>query len=105
MERKKDSARSRRKALEDAHAENLRRKERLDMEAAEKNAQAAEVEQQVRRACWVPESSLRLCPCRSRGLCLPAYDSAQIRGMHASLQSELEKGEKAFKRIKDQVSA
>ncbi|GAA6002338.1 uncharacterized protein JCM10292_006609 [Rhodotorula paludigena] len=73
MERKKDSARSRRKALEDAHAENLRRKERLDMEAAEKNAQAAEVEQ-------------------------------QIRGMHASLQGELEKGEKAFKRIKDQVT-
>ncbi|GAA5872248.1 hypothetical protein JCM8547_004794 [Rhodosporidiobolus lusitaniae] len=29
---------------------------------------------------------------------------AQIRAMHASLQSELEKGEKAYKRIKDQVT-
>jgi hypothetical protein len=28
----------------------------------------------------------------------------QIRAMHASLQTELEKGEKAYKRIKDQVS-
>lgn len=48
MERKKDAARQRKKALEDAHADNLRRKEDLDMEAAEKNAQATEVEMQVR---------------------------------------------------------
>ncbi|BGP38711.1 kinetochore-associated Ndc80 complex subunit nuf2 [Rhodotorula kratochvilovae] len=73
MERKKDAARQRKKALEDAHGENLRRKEALDMEAAEKNAQATEVEM-------------------------------QIRNMHSSLQAELEKGEKAFKRIKDQVT-
>ncbi|TNY24474.1 Nuf2 family-domain-containing protein [Rhodotorula diobovata] len=73
MERKKDAARQRKKALEDAHADNLRRKEDLDMEAAEKNAQATEVEM-------------------------------QIRSMHSSLQVELEKGEKAFKRIKDQVT-
>jgi hypothetical protein len=31
-------------------------------------------------------------------------DDEQIRAMHASLQVELEKGEKAYKRIKDQVS-
>lgn len=48
MERKKESARQRKKALEDAHRDNLRRKEALDMEAAEKNAQATEVESEVR---------------------------------------------------------
>ncbi|GAA5835853.1 hypothetical protein JCM9279_002119 [Rhodotorula babjevae] len=73
MERKKESARQRKKALEDAHRDNLRRKEALDMEAAEKNAQATEVE-------------------------------SEIRSMHMSLQAELERGEKAYKRIKDQIT-
>ncbi|GAA5967486.1 hypothetical protein JCM11641_000563 [Rhodosporidiobolus odoratus] len=73
MDRRRDTHKQRKRALEEAHAKHLETKRQLEMEAAEKNRQAAEVEQ-------------------------------QIRTMHASLQAELEKGEKAYKRIKDQVS-
>ncbi|GAA6034354.1 hypothetical protein JCM8097_002684 [Rhodosporidiobolus ruineniae] len=73
MDRRREQAKQRKKALEEAHASHFETKKALEMKAAEKNRQAAEVEQ-------------------------------QIRAMHASLQVELEKGEKAYKRIKDQVA-
>ncbi|BGP14677.1 hypothetical protein JCM10213_006243 [Rhodosporidiobolus nylandii] len=73
MDRRREAARERKRLLEDKHAQHLETKKDLEMQAAEKNRQASEVEQ-------------------------------QIRTMHAQLQSELEKGEKAYKRIKDQVS-
>ncbi|GAA5910622.1 hypothetical protein JCM6882_001042 [Rhodosporidiobolus microsporus] len=73
MDRRRDLAKQRKKTLEETHAEHFETKKTLEMKAAEKNRQAAEVEQ-------------------------------QIRIMHSSLQAELEKGEKAYKRIKDQVT-
>ncbi|GAA5943342.1 hypothetical protein JCM1841_004806 [Sporobolomyces salmonicolor] len=72
-ERKREQAKQRKRALEEQHVTFVERKRRSDMEGAEKNREAAEVEQ-------------------------------QIRAMHASLQAELDKGEKAYKRIKDQVN-
>ncbi|GAA5858459.1 hypothetical protein JCM1840_001216 [Sporobolomyces johnsonii] len=72
-ERKREQAKQRKRALEEQHVAFVERKRKSDMEGAEKNREAAEVEQ-------------------------------QIRAMHASLQAELDKGEKAYKRIKDQVN-
>ncbi|GAA5938460.1 uncharacterized protein JCM15063_000744 [Sporobolomyces koalae] len=73
MDRKREAAKQRKKNLEEQHINALERKQKNDMEAAEKNREAGEVE-------------------------------AQIRAMHQSLHAELEKGEKAYKKIKDQVS-
>ncbi|GAA5915437.1 uncharacterized protein JCM6883_007159 [Sporobolomyces salmoneus] len=73
MDRKREAAKQRKKNLEEQHASAIARKEQNDMEAAEKNREAGEVE-------------------------------AEIRAMHQSLHAELEKGEKAYKKIKGQIS-
>ncbi|GAA6010264.1 hypothetical protein JCM11491_005418 [Sporobolomyces phaffii] len=73
MDRKREAARQRKKNLEDSHLSALERKQQNDMEAAEKNREAGEVE-------------------------------AEIRSMHQSLHAELEKGEKAFRKIKGSIS-
>jgi hypothetical protein len=49
MERRRDHAKQRKKALEDAHASHFETKKVLEMKAAEKGRQAGEVEAQVRR--------------------------------------------------------
>ncbi|GAA5965419.1 hypothetical protein JCM3765_002372 [Sporobolomyces pararoseus] len=73
MDRKREAAKQRKKNLEEQHAGAINRKEQNDMEAAEKNREAGEVE-------------------------------AEIRAMHQSLHAELEKGEKAYKKIRAQIS-
>jgi hypothetical protein len=47
MDRKREAAKQRKKNLEEQHASAIDRKEQNDMEAAEKNREAGEVEAQV----------------------------------------------------------
>lgn len=47
MERKREAARQRKKNLEEQHLNALERKQQNDMEAAEKNRDAGEVEAEV----------------------------------------------------------
>ncbi|GAA6002033.1 hypothetical protein JCM10207_003047 [Rhodosporidiobolus poonsookiae] len=94
MQSKRDAAKARKKALEEQHAADLSSKKELDMQAAERNREAGEVEQQKPSVNLDPDQELT-------SLCLTL---PQIRAMHASLQAELEKGEKAYKRIKDQIT-
>ncbi|GAA5869667.1 hypothetical protein JCM16303_000542 [Sporobolomyces ruberrimus] len=72
MERKREAARQRKKNLEEQHLNALERKQQNDMEAAEKNRDAGEVE-------------------------------AEIRALNSSLHAELDKGEKAYKKIRESI--
>ena len=47
MDRKREAAKQRKKNLEEQHASAIARKEQNDMEAAEKNREAGEVEAEV----------------------------------------------------------
>lgn len=94
MERKREAAKGRKRDLELQHATSIEEKRHLDDEAFKKNLEAQAVEQHVsctRGAEPLYSSSLTLC-------------RLQIREMYTSLNTELDKGEKAFKRIKEQIS-
>ncbi|KAM0788276.1 hypothetical protein ACM66B_001424 [Microbotryomycetes sp. NB124-2] len=71
-ERKRMAGKQRKKTLEEQNVQLLERKRQFEMQAAQKNKEAADIE-------------------------------AQIRAIHAATHAELDRGESAFKKIKDQV--
>ena len=109
MDRKRETAKQRKKNLEEQHLNAVERKQKNDMEAAEKNREASEVEGQVSTLSTLRSGSRQVLPCvrlipREGSGAERTLPDVQIRAMHQSLQAELEKGEKAYKKIKDQVS-
>lgn len=101
------AGKQRKKSLEEQHAGLVEKKRGLEMRAAEKNREAGEVEAQVsftfreagKRGSGrerAEDSSLTTARC---------VMSEQIRAIHAATHAELDRGETAFKKIKDQVGA
>ncbi|KAK4051944.1 kinetochore-associated Ndc80 complex subunit nuf2 [Microbotryomycetes sp. JL201] len=71
-ERKRMAGKQRKKTLEEQNVQLLEKKRQYEMQAAQKNKEAADIE-------------------------------AQIRAIHVATHAELDRGESAFKKIKDQV--
>lgn len=98
------AGKQRKKSLEEQHAGLIEKKRGLEMRAAEKNREAGEVEAQVRVSEDVAERAQRE---KERDLLIIAWlvIAQQIRAIHAATHAELDRGETAFKKIKDQVGA
>lgn len=95
MDRKKAEHVARKQALEDQHAECVQKKREYDDQAAKKNAEAQQVEQQVRRRppCSVTPSLTAItdCFCDDRShrsaICTPLCSSSSTRARRRSSAS------------------
>lgn len=105
-ERKRSAGKQRKKSLEEQHVQLVEKKRQLEMQAAQKNKDAADIEAQVSPVSWtsLPRSKVAGGVHGQRAHVL--FSSSiiiQIRSIHAATHAELQRGEEAFKKIKDQV--